>query len=331
MAKHKSTYKRKSTKTKEKTSGALKTLLFLIVLFALAVTVNSVYPLTEELPTWQSLWSTFQSCWEETKPTQTVVPKDGEASVHFIDVGQGNCTLILSNDASVLIDAGETDQGQVVVDYLQSQGVTSLDYVIASHPHSDHIGGMPEVLEAVQVKHLIMPELKDSLIPTTRVYEKLLTAIAEHNIPVTAAKLGDTYEVGSGRLTILGPTGDFDDLNNMSVGVKFTYGTRSFLTTGDMEKEAEEGLLSAGQDLSADVFLLSHHGSKYSNCDELLDRIGASYYVAQMGYGNEYGHPHTEVVDRVHARGGTLYRSDVNGDVVFTTDGTSLNVQTEKG
>lgn len=312
-------------KKKQKITG-IGTLLILLLTAGILVTINSYYPLSDTLPTWQTIEKEFKSYFSASETYEG--NPDGTLCVHFIDVGQGNCTLIQSPTGTVLIDAGENEKGQLVANYLKTHGVKKIDYAVASHPHSDHIGGMDVVLSQIPADHIIMPELKAELVPTTRTYEDLLNVIEEKQIEVLKANVGDTYEVGGGVMRILGPTGDFDDLNDMSVGVKFSYGKRSFLTIGDMEKKAEAALVETGEDLSADVFLLGHHGSATSNQTELLNRIGAEYYVAQAGYGNEYGHPHDEVIAQIESRGKTMFRSDRDGTVVFTTDGESLDVKT---
>jgi competence protein ComEC len=314
---------------KRQTSSLVSTLMVLAAVFVLLVTANTVYPFSSSIPNWNQLKEEVTEYFDDADKAVNYV--DGEISVHYIDVGQGNCILIKAKDQAILVDAGERDQGQKVVDYLHSQQITHLDYVVASHPHSDHIGGLSMVLSEVDTDSIIMPQLKDSLVPTTRVYEDLLDAISSQGVEVLSAHVGDTYEVGGGVLTILGPSGDFDDLNDMSVGVKFTYGETSFLSTGDMEKKAETALLGYQQDLSADVYLMGHHGSATSNSEELLDAIKASYYVIECGYQNEYGHPHKEAIERAQQRGGTVYRCDLVGTVVFVSDGSSLTVQTEKG
>lgn len=317
-------YRRKKNQ-KIKGIGAILTLLLTL---GILVTINSYYPISDALPTWQKIEQEFKSYFSDGTPYQGT--PDGKLSVHFIDVGQGNCTLIQSPSGTILVDAGENDQGDEVISYLKAQGVTKIDYAVASHPHSDHIGGMDVVLNEIPADYIIMPELKSSIVPTTRTYEDLLNVIEAKQIKVLKANVGDSYEIGGGILKILGPSGDFDDLNNMSVAVKYSYGRRSFFATADMEKKAEKALLQTGEDLSADVFLMGHHGSSTSNTTELLNQVNPEYYVIQAGYGNEYGHPHKEILAEIQKRGKTMYRSDRDGSVIFTTDGESLEVTTTK-
>lgn len=324
MAKH-----RRKTRQKKKIGSIFATFLAMVLAFAILVTLNSALHFSSDLPSWQQIRTEFESYLKDgEKQIQSV---SGTAKVHFIDVGQGQCTLIQADGSNVLIDAGENDQGEKVVSYLQSQGVTQIDYAVGSHPHSDHIGGMDVVIDAIPTKRIILPELPSDLVPTTKTYLDLLDAVERNGVQVIPAKVGEEYALNGGSIRVLGPAGEFNDLNSMSVGIKFTYGGRSFLTTGDMEQEAEEALLQTGEDLSADVYALGHHGSKTSNSMDLLRKVQAEYYIAQAGYRNEYGHPHEEVLERVRKLGGTFLRSDQDGTVVFITDGKNLEYTKEKG
>ena len=269
-------------------------------------------------------WIGYQFFGDDPKP----ITPGTDVSVHFIDVGQGDCELIRVGDQSILIAAGENDKGNTVLDYLNKQGIEKIDLFIGTHPHSDHIGGMDTVINRIEVGEVLMPELPDSLVPTTKTYTDVLTAIADKNLPVTAAEPGQMYTFGDATLEILGPLRDYDDLNDMSVVAKLTYGSTTFLFGGDMEKEVEDDLLNANADVRADVLKLSHHGSKTSNSKAFLDAVGADTYAICVGAGNSYGHPHDQVLNRISGK--QVYRTDLNGDIVIGTDGANLTVQTEK-
>ncbi|MFT4006881.1 MAG: MBL fold metallo-hydrolase [Lacrimispora sp.] len=248
--------------------------------------------------------------------------------VHFIDVGQGDSTLIEKDGHFMLIDAGERDQGQVVVSYLKKQGVGKLDYVIGTHPHSDHIGGLEAVIREFDIGKVILPEKEH----TIKTYERLLDAIEDKNLKVTLPKVGDSYELGSASFQILAPIRDYgDNLNNWSVGIRLTYGKNSFVLCGDAEKEAEADMAANGLTLKADVLKLSHHGSSTSSSDQFMDLVDPDYAVISCGKNNDYGHPHKEILEMLKKRNIKAVRTDQLGTIVAVSDGTKVTFPEIKG
>lgn len=247
--------------------------------------------------------------------------------VHFLDVGQADSTLIQTEDGAMLIDAGNREDHETIINYLDSQGVKTLDYVIGTHPHEDHIGSMKAVMERYDIGTLILPDK----IHTTVTYEDMLLCAQEKGLPVSLAEAGKEYQLGeNARFTILAPVGDYgDNLNNWSVGVKVTYGEDRFLFCADAEEEAEEDMLGTGMDLGAEVFKVSHHGSDTSNSAEFLDAVSPEFAVISCGSENSYGHPHQEVLSRLESRNVKLYRTDVQGTIVATTRGKGVTFDRE--
>ncbi len=287
----------------------------------------------ELLPDWGNLTSALTQAMGGTSsgPSQPELADGETAEIHFIDVGQGDSILIRSGGSNILIDAGENDQGTVVNAYLDKLGIEKLDLVIGTHPHSDHIGGLDVVLDAHPVERIILPVIPDDLVPTTRTYEDLLTSIQTQGLKITPAKPGETYTFGDGVLEILGPvTDEYDDLNDFSVVSRFCFGEWAVLLTGDMESDAEADLLEAGTDVSANVLKLGHHGSSTSTSQEFLNAVDPEICVIEVGEGNSYNHPHRETIERIETNGCTVYRTDLNGTIVLTTDGKNCQVQTEK-
>lgn len=272
-------------------------------------------------------WSDISAALGLTNPSVTA---EGELEIHFIDVENADCIFIRQQDKTLLIDAGEQSTYDRVERYLEDYGVTHLDMVIATHPHADHIGGMASVLERFSVGEFIMAFMPESATPTTKTYIRMLELLDEKNIPINEAKVGDTYELGTARLQILGPIEETEEKNDMSVITRLTFGERAFLFTGDAETGVEKQLLNSGYDLSADVLKLGHHGSKTSSSTAFLKRVSPQCVVATCGADNDYGHPHTEVLRRLEAMGVTLYRADVHGNIVITSDGDTFNVSTER-
>ena len=268
------------------------------------------------------------------------ISKDADLEIHFIDVGQGDCSLIMWEGASVLIDCGEKEYADDVLDYLDEKGVDRLDYVIATHPHSDHMGGMSEIISDVEIGRVIAPKITAELTPTTKTYENFLKALQEKALKLTAAKVGTVYELSgttaasvdkqAPKFEILAPVADYSDLNNYSVTVKLTYGSTSYLFTGDIEKKAEKDILDSGADVSADVLKVAHHGSSSSTSEDFFEAVSPQICVIQCGAGNDYGHPHAETLEAINGFGAEFYRTDLCGTVIVYSDGSQIFVKTVK-
>lgn len=247
--------------------------------------------------------------------------------VHYVDVGQGDCSLIVCDGKTMLIDAGENGYETKVLDYLRKQNIDRLDYIIASHQHSDHIGGLPEVLDEIGADNIIMPRLTKEQTPTNSTYKAFLNSVKNSGAKVIASEVGEKYTLGSAEFEILGPvTNDAEDLNNMSVMVKLTYGEKTFLFTGDAEKEEEREILATGADLDCDVLKVGHHGSGTSSSTDFLKAVTPEICVIQVGAGNDYGHPHENIVERLAKYSDEIYRNDLCGDIVILCDGKTFNV-----
>lgn len=268
---------------------------------------------------------TFRST--ATPPVSVSAAGGTTTNVHFIDVGQGDSTLIESDGHYMLIDAGENNKADVVIQYLNNLQITHLDYVIGTHPHSDHIGGLDMVIEAFEVDKVILPPKEH----TTKTFEDLLDAIADKGLKITKPVPGTVYDLGSASFQIIAPDRDYgDDLNNWSAGIRLTYGDTAFVLSGDAEAEAEHDIVKSGLDLQADVLKLGHHGSRTSSSNEFLDKVHPTYAVILCGRNNSYGHPHKEVMEKLKKRNIRVYRTDLHGSIVASTDGTIINWTTEE-
>lgn len=244
----------------------------------------------------------------------------GDAYVHFIDVGQGSSALIQVGNKGILIDGGERDYGDYVSDYINSCGVDTLSLVVASHPHSDHIGGLLDVLDDYKVEEVLMPELTEKNTPSTKVYEDLLDIIIEKDLTVSAAQVGAEYSIEGVDLEIFGPAEQFKDLNDMSVICKATVNGTDFMFLGDAEMPALSASYSEliyKADFSSDVIAMGHHGSSTSVYNSFLNAVDADIAVISCGRDNSYGHPHEEALKYVKENNMTLYRTDYDGDIVF--------------
>ena len=259
--------------------------------------------------------------------TQFIDPNGDELAVHFIDVGQGDCTLLQTAVGSVLIDCAESEYGESIVTYLKSQGVDELEYFIITHPDSDHMGAAAYIINNITVKTVVMNGMEKS----AKFFEKALDAMEDKGVEGIIAQPLDVFTVGALQLKILGPyVEDIDDLNSndSSLIIHAIFGHRSFLFTGDSEEEGEEILLDHHTtDLKCDVFSAGHHGSKTSNSKDLLKHADPDYVVVSCGEDNSYGHPHAQAVEVFNSVGATVLRTDKLGTIVFVTNGETLEMK----
>lgn len=248
--------------------------------------------------------------------------------IHFIDVEQSNSILIQSKDCNMLIDAGDNTSGYKVTTYLDKLGIKKLNYVIATHAHADHIGGMSDIINNFKIDTFILP----SKTHTTNTYLDMLEALDTNNVSVTSPIFLDTYPLGYGEFTILSPIVDSTDLslNNSSITVKITDGNNSFIIGGDIEKKQELKLIEQDIDLSADVLLLNHHGSKTSNSLTFLHAVNPSTAIISVGSYSQYKMPSEEVLERLRTLNIPYYSTHENGTIIATSNGNSIKFTTSK-
>lgn len=253
----------------------------------------------------------------------------GTLEVYFFDVGQGDSELIrLPGGENILIDAGTSSTEDELVDELRSLGAETLDLVVATHPHADHIGGMAAVIDAFDVRQVVMPRISESDTPTTKTYENLLQSIADKGLTITPAEPGDELlSSGGAVLTVLAPNGeDYGDLNNYSVVLRLTYGEDSFLFTGDAEEASEQEMLSLDWPLTATVLKCGHHGSETSTSPSFLDAVSPQYAVISCGVDNDYGHPDAVTLEKLEAAGAEVFRTDLQGTILASTEGSGVTM-----
>lgn len=261
-----------------------------------------------------------------TENTNVDPVAEGEMFVDFVDVGQGDCALIRTSDAVILIDAGEAGTAETVVSYLKEKGIKNIDCCIATHPHSDHIGALYRIFEEFSVDTVLLPDIPDELIPTTSTYEKFLDGL-ENVKNIIPAGAGDNFYFGSLNLDILGPVKEYDDLNQMSLVSKVSFGNTSVMLTGDAETPAETDMLKKRNvDYSADILKVGHHGSKTSTSEKWLKAVNPQFAVVSCGLDNDYGHPHKSIVNRLENFGVEYYRTDLEGHILFKSDGNEITL-----
>ncbi|MCI9141027.1 MAG: MBL fold metallo-hydrolase [Lachnospiraceae bacterium] len=252
---------------------------------------------------------------------QEAVQAPDTLEVHFLDVGQGDSTLIICGDEAMLIDAGDNDQGTKIQNYLRNQGVESLKYVICTHPDEDHIGGMDVILYKFDCETILMTdEEKD-----TNTYRDVVDTMENRGYQRTLPVTGQQYSLGDAMFTVVGPVSMSSDSNNNSIAILLEHGTQKFLFTGDAEEDEEAEILAeaaaAGISLDVDVYKAGHHGSRTSSSEALLDAVSPTYIVISCGEGNSYGHPNAETLNHFRARGISIFRTDEQGSVMLVSDG----------
>ena len=257
----------------------------------------------------------------------TAPPEGSTFSVHFIDVGQADSALILCDGKAMLIDGGNVDDSSLVVSYLDSQGIEELEYLICTHAHEDHVGGLSGPLNTCTVHHVLTPvEEYDS-----KAYEDFLHYVDLQGLTPTLPAPGDQFSLGSAQCTVLAPLDAEDSsTNDTSIVLRIDYGETSFLFTGDAERPSEQAMLDSGTQLSATLLKVGHHGSSTSTSYPFLRAVMPQYAVISVGANNDYGHPDPDVLSRLRDAGTTVYRTDLQGNIVVTSDGQELTFSTQK-
>ena len=256
---------------------------------------------------------------------RTATLTDGELSVHFLDVDQGDSILILApSGESMLIDTSISKMDDVIIEYLRSYNVEKLDYLVLTHPDSDHIGSATKILKEIGAKTVYMTDM----IHTTKTYETLLQTIDELEIDTKFPTLNEEIMLGNARITVLGPVEKTQDVNDMSIVLRLDYGEISFMFTGDAGAESEKIMLKehSSSAFKAHVLKLGHHGSSTSNTKDFLLAVDPEYAIISCGKDNSYGHPHKEVIDLLDELNIRSYITYEHSNIVFSTDGEKLEL-----
>lgn len=250
----------------------------------------------------------------------TIQAEDVLLRVDFLNVGQADCALLSTNGHYMVIDGGNSGDADRILSYLEEQGVEKLDAVVGTHPHEDHIGSLDAIINHFDVDAVYMPKIMH----TSKTFEDVLDAVANKGLKIKSPSPGDTIDFNGLEIEVLGPQREYKDFNNNSIVLKVNAGETAFLFTGDAEETAEKDILQAGYDLQADVLKVGHHGSSTSSSQAFLQAVKPKYAVISVGVGNSYHHPEEEALQRLQSIGAEIYRTDLQGNIVCTTDGKNI-------
>ena len=243
----------------------------------------------------------------------STIPQDNNLRVYCLDVGQGDSILITNNNKTMLIDASKNEMGSRVVKYLNDLGIKKIDYLVGTHPHEDHIGGLDNVIKNFDIGTIYMP----NVVATTKTFEEVIDAISAKKLKVTSPKTGDKFTVGNAECEVMSIRNDKDDYNNCSIVIKMDFNNVSYLFTGD----AEESVESSRKWPHIDVLKVGHHGSNTSSSKKFLEQIKPEVALISVGQGNTYGHPTQATLKRLSNIGAKIYRTDENGTILLIEKG----------
>ena len=255
--------------------------------------------------------------------SKEIINKDNLFIVHYIDVGQGDSILIQVNDKNMLIDAGPKSNKDDIINYLNSQKIEKLDYVIATHPHEDHIGNMADIIKKYTIVNFYAPKVTH----TSKIFENMIDALKEKDMKIKVIREGtNTINLGENtNVSVYAPVSNkYDDLNNYSPIIKISYKNNSFLFTGDAEKLSEDEVLNKSYNLKADVLKVGHHGSSSSTSNNFLKEVTPSIAVIMVGNDNDYGHPNKETLNSLKNKNIKIYRTDLDKTIILYSDGNNV-------
>ena len=254
------------------------------------------------------------------------LPTDSDFAIHFIDVGQADAALVVCDGKTMLIDGGNVEDADLIYTYLKKQSVSHLDYVVCTHAHEDHVGGLSGALTAATAGTVYSPVTDYN----SNAFRNFAAKAEERAGGLTVPVAGQVFSLGAASVTVVGPLKAYEETNDTSIVLRIVYGETSFLFTGDMESSAEADLLDAGAVLQSTVLKVGHHGSSTSTSYRFLREVAPKYGVISVGVGNQYDHPNEDVLSRLRDADVVLYRTDMQGDVVCVSDGVTVTFYTAK-
>lgn len=288
----------------------------LVLLFIAIAYVYSTYQNTDKTVNNNTI--------KQRKTESTLKESSNNLDVYFLDVGQADSILLSNNGHYMLIDAGNNEDGPKLVNYFKSLGITKFDYVIATHAHEDHIGGMDDIIKNFDIGTFYMPDL----ITTTKTFEDVLDALSEKQIAFETPTIDQEFSFSDTKITTLYVNNEAKNLNDSSIVLRLKHGTNTFLFTGDASTKVEKQLLN--KNIASDVLKVGHHGSRYSTSKEFLNKVNPQYAIISVGINNTYKHPHDETLKKLNDKKIIIYRTDQEGTIVAESNGNIIQFKTIK-
>ena len=257
--------------------------------------------------------------------TVSTLKTNSNLEVYYFDVGQADSILIRENDNNILIDAGNNEDGEKLVNYLKNDlNIEKFNMVVGTHPHEDHIGGLDNVIDSFDIDTILMPNATS----TSKTFENVLDSIEKKDYKITVPKINEEFNYNNINIKVLYTGTDEKDLNNTSIVLKLTYQNNKFLFMGDATSKVEKKLLN--EDIKSDVLKIGHHGSEYSTTKNFLDKVNPQYAIIEVGKNNTYKHPKEITLDKLNKKNIKIYRTDIDGTIKVASDGNNLKFETLK-
>lgn len=314
----------KKMKNRKKVILSLISIIIVLILLAIGVKEETIKDIFNKnnVEEQNIIASDTQNKSDETQTKEKFIAED-KLIVDYIDVGQADSILLRNKDKTMLIDAGTNEQGKNVVSFLKEEGIAKIDYLIGTHPHEDHIGGLDDVINNFDIGKIYMPKRET----TTKTFRDVLSAIKNKNLTITQPKKGEIIDLGQAKCEFMtDPIIDDDNINLSSLTLRVEFGNNSFLFMGDAEKQNEKTITWP----KTDVLKVGHHGSDTSSSKEFLEQVNPKYSIIMVGEGNTYKLPKQPIIDRIEKIGSKIYRTDKNGNIKIISDGNNLEIKTER-